>query len=96
MDKAAVSHGSAHDPVGASVRVHALWWPCCPVSVYSIQVSQTRHSQTSWTPQLCILKLVHRNLSDVVGHLFTSCQQIQNILNASGDAIQYIYKNDKI
>ena len=44
MDKAAVSHGSAHDPFGASFRVHALWWTGCPVSLYSIQVvSQTKY-----------------------------------------------------
>ena len=41
MDKAAVSHGAAHNPAGASVRVHALRWSGSPVSLFSIQVSQS-------------------------------------------------------
>ena len=43
MDQAAVSHGPPHNPPGAALRVYAVWWSGCSLSLYSIQVSFAKY-----------------------------------------------------
>ena len=52
MDQAALSHGPPHNPPGAAVRVYAVWWSGCSLSLYSIQVSFAKYQAQTDRAQL--------------------------------------------